>query len=311
MTASTSSDGTTGAASPVLLRWRRAIMQSGLSATTRHVLLTLSCFMNSTGGDCYPTTRQVAEATGLSERAVCTHIASAKEKGWLRVSVRDGRTWKRHQYFADWPGRDTERGSVSPGDEEAKNRSDDDHQNVSKRPRPTERRSAREMPAETQNAAECTERRSVPPEDRLQSRLHAATGNPLNDVQQTGQITPPVTHRSQGGSLNDVQRLTEPDDKNPLNDVQSTSPITSPIPLQRGRAREREDRSSETNRKNGLGKNRHRAKASTPLKVASGSGDEKAETAEAAKHLRLTAKIAKLPKHEREAAWIAAMEGKP
>ncbi|MGB3897022.1 MAG: helix-turn-helix domain-containing protein [Mesorhizobium sp.] len=85
--------------------WRHAITQSGLAPTTRLVLLTISCFMNDTGDGCYPTTKQLAEATGLSERAVCTHIDVAKQAGWLTVSVHGfkGQKWKNHQYKAAWP----------------------------------------------------------------------------------------------------------------------------------------------------------------------------------------------------------------
>jgi hypothetical protein len=96
--------------------WRHAVIKSDLPATTRHVLLTISCFMNEVGGGCYPTTLDLAAATGLSERAVCTHIAVAKEAGWLMVSEHGfrGQKWKNHQYHAAWPEpKGTERGSVA------------------------------------------------------------------------------------------------------------------------------------------------------------------------------------------------------
>ena len=85
--------------------WRHAILKSELPATTRHVLLTLSCYMNDVGGGCYPTTLDLAAATGLSQRAVCTHILAAKSAGWLRVSEHGfrGQKWKNHQYEAAWP----------------------------------------------------------------------------------------------------------------------------------------------------------------------------------------------------------------
>lgn len=87
-------------------RWRHAILQSDLPPTTRHVLLTLSCFMSKAGTDCYPTTRQIAAATGLSERSVCTHIFNATQGGWLSVSVHGltGQKWKNHGYLARLPG---------------------------------------------------------------------------------------------------------------------------------------------------------------------------------------------------------------
>lgn len=97
-------------------RWRRAILQSDLPPTTRHVLLTLSCFMSKSGRDCFPTTRQIAAATGLSERSVCTHVMSATEAGWLAVSVHGlaGQKWKNHGYVAQFPvGEGTETGSAA------------------------------------------------------------------------------------------------------------------------------------------------------------------------------------------------------
>lgn len=85
--------------------WRHAILKSNLPATTRHVLLTISCFMNDTGDGCYPTTKQLAEASGLSERAVCEHIGKATAAGWLVVTVHGfkGQKWKNNQYEAAWP----------------------------------------------------------------------------------------------------------------------------------------------------------------------------------------------------------------
>lgn len=86
--------------------WRHAILRSGLPATTRHVLLTLSCFMNDVGGGCYPTQEQLAEATGLTDRAVRTHLEKAEELGWLGRTEHGfrGQRWRNHEYFAKWPG---------------------------------------------------------------------------------------------------------------------------------------------------------------------------------------------------------------
>jgi hypothetical protein len=73
--------------------------------------------MNDTGDGCYPTTKQLAGATGLSERAVCEHIGKAADAGWLSVSVHGfkGQKWKNHQYQAAWP----EEGDTDPDDRKA------------------------------------------------------------------------------------------------------------------------------------------------------------------------------------------------
>ena len=85
--------------------WRHAVLDSDLPATTRHVLLTIGCYMNEVGGGCYPTIDTLASATGLSERAVRMHIGVAKEAGWLIVKEHGfrGQKWRNHEYEAAWP----------------------------------------------------------------------------------------------------------------------------------------------------------------------------------------------------------------
>ena len=85
--------------------WRAGIIKSNLPSTTRHVLLTLSCHFNDAGEACYPSTRLLAEETGLSERAVITHLANARALGWLRVSKHGfaGQEWARNQYTPSFP----------------------------------------------------------------------------------------------------------------------------------------------------------------------------------------------------------------
>lgn len=88
--------------------WRHALLKSDLPATTRHVLLTISCFMNDVGGGCYPTQEQLAEATGLSDRAVRQHIDIAVKAGWLVKKEHGfrGQKWRNHEYEAAWPTQD-------------------------------------------------------------------------------------------------------------------------------------------------------------------------------------------------------------
>lgn len=85
---------------PLLLRWRDVVASAaGPPSTTRLVLLTLSLHMNKGGGDAFPSTRLLAERTGLSERAVCTHLEHAEAGGWIvRERVGSGQAWKRMTY---------------------------------------------------------------------------------------------------------------------------------------------------------------------------------------------------------------------
>lgn len=88
--------------------WRHAITRSDLPATTRHVLLTLSVFMDEAGQSCYPSVEDLMAATGLSKNAVLKHLAEACEAGWLvrRPHGYRGQKWRRFEYEACWPGRD-------------------------------------------------------------------------------------------------------------------------------------------------------------------------------------------------------------
>lgn len=92
-------------AKAMLFSWREALLRSGLSPTTRHVLLTLACHMNEFGAGCFPSTRTLALETGLSRRTVETHLAVARDAGWILVEPRgaSGRAWRRHQYRLSWP----------------------------------------------------------------------------------------------------------------------------------------------------------------------------------------------------------------
>ena len=88
-----------------LFSWRHAILESDLSPTTRHVLLTLSCHMSDAGDSCFPTVDRLAWETGLSRKAVCTHISKAKEAGYLVVDIHGfgGQRWRRHEYMVAVP----------------------------------------------------------------------------------------------------------------------------------------------------------------------------------------------------------------
>lgn len=61
--------------------------------------------MNDVGGGCYPTQEQLAEASGLSDRAVRQHIDLAVKAGWLVRKEHGfrGQKWRNHEYEAAWP----------------------------------------------------------------------------------------------------------------------------------------------------------------------------------------------------------------
>lgn len=97
---------TAGELSP-LFDWRSAVASKygPESSTTRHVLLTLSLWMSVKGDGCYPSTRTLAEASGLSRRSVETHLATAISEGWIARDQHgfSGQGWKRYEYAAKIP----------------------------------------------------------------------------------------------------------------------------------------------------------------------------------------------------------------
>jgi len=90
--------------------WRHAVLRSGLPATTRHVLLTLSVFMDGTGRSCFPKIEDLVKATALSKKSVITHLGKAVEAGWLRKQLHGykGQRWRQLEYESCWPGRETD-----------------------------------------------------------------------------------------------------------------------------------------------------------------------------------------------------------
>ena len=55
--------------------------------------------MDQDGTNAFPSTRLLAAATRLSQRAVCEHLNAAEQQGWLIRSVRgEGHGWRHHAY---------------------------------------------------------------------------------------------------------------------------------------------------------------------------------------------------------------------
>lgn len=64
----------------------------------RYVLYVLSSYGDQEGRDIFPSTREIARATGLSRRAVEGHLREAEGVWITRAAKGEGRGWKRHQY---------------------------------------------------------------------------------------------------------------------------------------------------------------------------------------------------------------------
>jgi helix-turn-helix protein len=96
-----------GGAPKFLFKWRSVIASEyGPSPTARHILLTLSLHMDELGGSCFPSIRTLMKKTGLSNRAICTHLEKAEAAGWIKRSQRGknfGKSWKGNEYQATLP----------------------------------------------------------------------------------------------------------------------------------------------------------------------------------------------------------------
>jgi hypothetical protein len=94
--------------------WRHAVAESGLKATSKHVLFTLSLFMDDLGDGCFPSIRELVPLSSLTETTLCQHLKIAEDEGWIerRLKERAGRDWARTQYLPKWPDGPQNRGAV-------------------------------------------------------------------------------------------------------------------------------------------------------------------------------------------------------
>jgi len=92
--------------SKVLFNWRSAFMSpGGPPSTTRYVLLALSRYMETDGTGAFPAIATIAIDTGLSSRAIKTHLALAVELGWIerKHCRRMGQKWRNYEYRPRFP----------------------------------------------------------------------------------------------------------------------------------------------------------------------------------------------------------------
>lgn len=86
--------------------WRNYILNHGPDKSAyRHVLLTLSCFMDENGASCYPTIDTLCRASSLSRTTVIKYLKKADSDGWInkKRQGKSGQGWKRNAYTAQIP----------------------------------------------------------------------------------------------------------------------------------------------------------------------------------------------------------------
>ncbi|WP_223565291.1 helix-turn-helix domain-containing protein, partial [Agrobacterium tumefaciens] len=96
-------------------RWRRAIGESDLPATTRDILRVLSEFMGENGDSCFPSVSDVSQKSGRDRKTVREHLSLAESRGWLVVESAgfSGPQHARKAYVARWPDGHNETGIPS------------------------------------------------------------------------------------------------------------------------------------------------------------------------------------------------------
>ena len=91
---------------PKVWDWRVYILKHGpKNPTYRHVLLTLSCYMNSSGGSCFPSYDTLETATCLTRPTLAKYLQQGRLDGWINVSKKglQGKKWMRNEYSASIP----------------------------------------------------------------------------------------------------------------------------------------------------------------------------------------------------------------
>ena len=103
-------------AKSLLFRWReRLLSDAGPPRTRRYVLLVLSTYGDQRGADIFPSTKELARATGMSRRRVEGHLREAESEHWIRrASVGKGQGWRRMRYELVMPKVGTERPHDDP-----------------------------------------------------------------------------------------------------------------------------------------------------------------------------------------------------
>ncbi|CDZ43231.1 Hypothetical protein NGAL_HAMBI1146_60040 [Neorhizobium galegae bv. officinalis] len=86
-------------------RWRRAIGESDLPATTRDILRVLSEFMDREGGSCFPTRADLAQKSGRDPKTISRALRRAERDGWLKIQggIFSGQRWRNQSYLASFP----------------------------------------------------------------------------------------------------------------------------------------------------------------------------------------------------------------
>ncbi len=93
-----------------LYHWQSAIKSSDLSATTKHLLLTLATYMRSSKLYCHPIITDLMTDCSLSNRVIILHLKIAEDSGFIKTEIGHftGQQWRRSTYFPFIPSAKSE-----------------------------------------------------------------------------------------------------------------------------------------------------------------------------------------------------------
>ena len=70
--------------------WERAVAESDLPATSRHVAFTLGLYFSKAGDSCWPSMDTLARASGLDRSTVVRHMTALRQAGWIVLTHKGG-----------------------------------------------------------------------------------------------------------------------------------------------------------------------------------------------------------------------------
>lgn len=93
---------------PIRFYWKMAINKyAEPNITYKGLLLTLECYMDKNGENCFPSYDEIQKVTGCSRKTISKYLKKAKKEEWIKVRLKgdDGQSWKHNDYKAWFPDR--------------------------------------------------------------------------------------------------------------------------------------------------------------------------------------------------------------
>lgn len=102
---------------PPYVDWRRAVADSPLHSTEKHVALTLSLYFSADGGNAHPGADRLAKDTSLNAGTIRRTLTALQELGWIVQTEKGGsdeRGRRANVYHLTYPAHRTPRAQDDP-----------------------------------------------------------------------------------------------------------------------------------------------------------------------------------------------------